>query len=81
MFAILLQTGLFNFHSNERKNRAEMTKFIEAHFTCIGDNNSINTIKNLNQEFTQVFYPNEKQLLPFLEVFIRKLQEKKSQLE
>ena len=81
LFAILLQTGLFNFHSNERKNRAEMTKFIEAHFTCNGDNNSINTIKNLNQEFTPVFYPNEKQLLPFLEVFIRKLQEKKSQLE
>lgn len=81
LFAILLQTGIFYFHPNERKNRSEMTKFIEANFTCIGDNNSINTIKNLNQEFTPVFYPNEKELLPFLDGLIRKLQEKKSQLE
>lgn len=81
LFAVLIQTGLFYFHSNERKNRAEMTKFIEAHFTCNGDNNSINTIKNLNQEFTPVFYPNEKELLPFLVELIGKLQVKKSQLE
>lgn len=81
LFATLLQLGLFYFNTNERKNRAELTKFIEANFTCKGDNGSINSIKNLNQEFTPVFYPNEKEIIPFLDILIQKLQAKKSELE
>ena len=81
LFAFLMQSGFFSFDEDERKNRALLTKFIETHFTYNGENETKSVIKNMNQEFTPLFHPNEKNQLPFITKLIDILEIRKSNLE
>jgi hypothetical protein len=81
LFVFLMRTGFFSFDEDERKNRALLTKFIESHFTYNGENETKSVIKNMNQEFTPLFHPNEKNQLPFITKLIDILEIRKSNLE
>jgi hypothetical protein len=81
LFAFLMETGLFSFHTDKRKNRAELSKFIQANFTYKGDNDTKSIIKNINQEFTDLFHPNQAKQLPFMKELLQIVEKRISELE
>lgn len=81
LFAFLMETGLFSFHTDKRKNRAQLSKFIQANFTCKGDNDTRSIIKNINQEFTDLFHPNQSKQLPYVKELLHIVEERISELE
>jgi hypothetical protein len=81
LFVFLMQEGFFSFDDRNRKNRTLLTNFIEANFTYNGDNNTRSIIKNINQNFSDLLYPNTNEQLPFINNLINILQIRKSSLE
>lgn len=81
LFAFLMETGLFSFHADQRKNRAELSKFVQANFTYKGNNDTRCIIKNINQEFSDLFHPNQAKQLPFLKELLHIVEKRISELE
>ena len=81
LFAFLMETELFSFHTDKRKNRAELSKFIQANFTYKGDNDTKSIIKNINQEFTDLFHPNQSKQLPYVKELLQVVENRISELE
>jgi hypothetical protein len=81
LFAFLMETGSFSFHTDKRKNRAQLSKFIQANFTCKGDNDTRSIIKNINQEFTDLYHPNQSKQLPYVKELLHIVEVRISELK